>query len=213
MSVSFKKENGTLHGGTMGKLVFSINVSLDGFADHTVGVGPDDELLGFFSDHLDETDVVLFGRVTYQLMESYWPHAHKDPKATKGTLEFADKYNAIPKVVFSRTLQEANWNNTRLVKENMIEEVVKLKGQTAKNLLLDGISISQELMRLGMVDEYWIVLHPVLAGKGRRLFEGLNSRANLELVDSRTFRLGVVALHYRSGLSRQPGPGEGRAVV
>ena len=182
----------------MGKLVFAINVSLDGFADHTATVGPDDELHGFFSDLLDETDVALFGRVTYQLMESYWPHAHKDPKATKGMLEFADKFNAVPKVVFFRTLKEANWNNTRLVRENMIEEVVKLKGQTARNILLDGISISQEFIRLGMVDEYWIVLHPVIVCKGRRLFDGLNTRANFKLLDSRTFRLGVVALHYLS---------------
>ena len=132
------------------------------------------------------------------MMESYWPHAHKDPKATKGMLEFADKFNAVPKVVFSRTMQEANWNNTRLVRENMIEEVVKLKGQTARNILLGGISISQEFMRLGIVDEFWIVLHPVIVGKGRRLFDGLNSKANLKLSGSRTFRLGVVALHYLS---------------
>jgi dihydrofolate reductase len=182
----------------MGKLVFAMNVSLDGFADHTATVGPDDEVLKFFSDRLDETDVAVFGRVTYQLMESYWPHAHKDPKATTGMLEFADKFNAVPKIVFSRTLQEASWNNTRLVREDMIEEVVKLKGQTARSILLDGISVSQEFIRLGMVDEYWIVLHPVLVGKGRRLFEGLNTRANLKLMDSRTFRLGVVALHYLS---------------
>jgi len=98
----------------MGKLFFAINVSLDGFADHYVGVGPDDELYKFFGDLLDETDVALFGRVTYKMMESYWPHAQKDPKATKGMIEFAHKFNTIPKVVFSRTLQEANWNNTRL---------------------------------------------------------------------------------------------------
>ena len=182
----------------MGKLFFAINVSLDGFADHTATVGPDDELHKFFSDLLDETEVALFGRVTYQLMESYWPHAHKDPKATKGMLEFADKFNAVPKVVFSRTLQEANWNNTRLVRENMIEEVVNLKGRTRKNILLGGISICQEFIRLGIVDEYWIALHPVLVGKGRRLIDGLNNRANLKLLETRTFRLGVVALHYLS---------------
>jgi dihydrofolate reductase len=182
----------------MGKLVFEINVSLDGFADHTVAVGADDEMHEFFSDLLDETDVALFGRVTYQLMESHWPHAHEDPKATKGELEFADKFNAVPKVVFSRTLQVANWNNTRLVRENMIEEVIDLKGRTGKNISLGGISISQELMRLGMVDEYWIVLHPVIAGKGRRLFDGLNNRANLKLMETRAFRSGAVALHYLS---------------
>jgi dihydrofolate reductase len=182
----------------MGKLVFEINLSLDGFADHTVAVGADDEFHFFFSDLLDETDVALFGRVTYQLMESYWPHAHEDPRATNGELEFADKFNAVPKVVFSRTLQEANWNNTRLVRENMIEEVVTLKGHTRKNISLGGISISQEFIRLGMVDEYWIVLHPVLVGKGRRPFDGLNDGANLKLLETRTFRSGAVALHYLS---------------
>ena len=189
---------GISNGGTMGKLIFSINVSLDGFADHTVAVAADDELHEFFSDLLDETDVALFGRVTYQLMESYWPHAHEDPKATKGELEFAHKINAVPKIVFSRTLQEANWNNTRLVKENMVKEVVNLKGQTGKNISLGGISISQEFISLGLVDEYWLVLQPVLVGKGRRLFDGLNNRANLKLLDSRIFRSGVVALHYLS---------------
>ena len=180
----------------MGKLVLAINVSLDGFADHTVAVGADDEMHKFFGDLLDETDVALFGRVTYQLMESYWPHAHEHPGMTRGELEFADKFNAVPKVVFSRTLQEASWNNTRLVREDMIQEVATLKKRTRKNISTGGISISQELMRLGMVDEFWIVLHPVLAGTGRRLFDGMNNKVNLKLLETRTFRSGAIALHY-----------------
>ncbi len=180
----------------MRKLVFSINISLDGFADHTVAVAADDEMHDFFSNLLDETDVALFGRVTYQMIESYWPHAHEDPKATRGELEFADKFNAIPKIVFSRTLQQAGWSNTRLVKTSMLEEVLNLKKQTGKNILLGGISISQEFIRLGLVDEYWLVLHPVVVGKGRRIFNGLDNRINLKLLGSRTFQSGVVALHY-----------------
>ena len=170
-------------------------MSLDSFADHTA-FAPDDELLQFFNDILDETDVALFGRVTYQLMESYWPHAHEDPKATREMLNFADKYNAIPKVVFSQTLQDANWNNTRLVRENIRNEVVTLKKQTEKKILLGGISIIQESVRLGLVDKFWLVLHPILVGNGRRLFDGLNSRTNLKLGESRPFKSGVVALHY-----------------
>ena len=180
----------------MRRLILSINVSLDGFADHTVAVAADDELHDFFSTLLDTTDIELLGRVTYQLMESYWPRAHEDPNATKGMLDFADKYNAIPKIVFSRTLQRADWNNTRLVKEGMVDEVLKLKKQPGRNISLGGISISQELMKLGLVDEYWLVVQPVLVGKGKRLFDGLKEKVDLELVDTKTFKSGVVVLHY-----------------
>jgi dihydrofolate reductase len=104
----------------MGRLILSINMSLDGFADHTLfAATADDELHDFFSGLLDVTDIALFGRVTYQLMEEYWPRAHEDPRATRSTLDFADKLNAIPKVVFSRTLQKAEWNNARLSTTNM----------------------------------------------------------------------------------------------
>jgi dihydrofolate reductase len=177
------------------KVILAINVSLDGFADHTVAI-PDDELLEFFSGLLDDTEIALFGRVTYQLMESYWPRAHEDPKATKAMLDFADKFNAIPKIVFSRSLQNAKWNNTRLVKDNMVSEVTELRRQAGKNILIDGISVFQEFMRHGLVDEYWLAVHPVVCGKGRRLFQGLSARINLKLIETRRFKSGVVVLHY-----------------
>lgn len=180
----------------MRNLFLAINVSLDGFADHTVAIA-DDELHEFYSGLLDNTDIALFGRVTYQLMESYWPHAHRDSEATKSILDFADKFNAIPKIVFSRTLQKAGWNNTRLVRDNMVEEVTKLKQQPGKNILIGGLSICQEFMRHGLIDEYRIVVHPVIVGKGKRLFDGLNDRIALKLVDTKTFRSGVVVLHYQ----------------
>ena len=108
----------------MRKLVFAINISLDGYADHTFAVA-DDELHEFFSGLLDETGVQLFGRVTYQMMESYWPHAHENPEASKSDLDFADKFNAISKIVFSGTLEKAEWNNTTLVRSNAPEYVAK----------------------------------------------------------------------------------------
>jgi len=182
----------------MRKLVWAINVSLDGFADHTVGIGVDDDLHGFFSDLLDDMDLVVFGRVTYQLMEAAWPNAHKDPNATKRTLEFAGKFNAIPKVVFSRTLDKAEWNNTRLVHEDMVNEVTRLKQRTGKNILLDGISVAQEFMRRGMIDEYWLVVHPIVAGKGKRLINDLNDSVILRLLDTKVFRSGTVVLHYEN---------------
>ena len=115
----------------MRKLVFAINVSLDGFADHTAGNAVDDELLDFFSRLLDETGIELFGRVTYQLMENYWPNIYNEPNPTRGELEFADRFNSISKIVFSRSLQKAEWNNTRLIKGDAVEEVKKLKQQPA----------------------------------------------------------------------------------
>ncbi len=181
----------------MRNLFLAINVSLDGFADHTVAIA-DDELHEFYSGLLDNTDIALFGRVTYQLMESYWPRAHEDPQATKSMLDFAGRFNAIPKIVFSRTLQKAGWNNTRLVRDNMVEEVIRLKQQSGKDISIGGISVSRELVKRGLIDEYWLVVQPVIVGKGRRLFDGLDDRINLKLLDTKTLKSGVVALHYQS---------------
>jgi dihydrofolate reductase len=181
----------------MRKLVMAINVSLDGFADHTVGV-VDDELHDFFTGLLDETGIELFGRVTYQMMASYWPHAHKDPAISKRILAFADKFNAIPKIVFSGTLEKAEWNNTTLVKSDSLEYVARLKETEGKNLGIGGIALAGLLMRHGLIDEYWVLVHPVVAGKGRRLFENVDVQLKLRLMETRVLKSGVVALHYAS---------------
>jgi dihydrofolate reductase len=186
----------------MGRLILSINMSLDGFADHTLfAATADDELHDFFSGLLDVTDIALFGRVTYQLMEEYWPRAHEDPRATRSMLDFADKFNAIPKVVFSRTLQKAEWNNARLSTTDMVHEVASLKLRSSRNISSGGINISQQFMRLGLIDEYWLVVHPVVVGKGKRLFDGLSEKIDLKLVDTKVFKSDVVVLHYLDGHS------------
>ncbi len=181
----------------MRKLVFAINVSLDGFADHTIADFVDDELLDFFSRLLDETDIELFGRVTYQLMESYWLNIHQDPNATRGELEFADRFNSISKIVFSKSLQKAEWNNTKLVKSDVIEEVKKLKQQPGKNISIGGIHLASTLMNAGLIDEYWILVHPIIVGKGRSLFDNVNEIKHLKLLETKKFNSGVVVLHYK----------------
>jgi dihydrofolate reductase len=175
----------------------AINISLDGYADHTVGIA-DDELHDFFSNLLDETGIQLFGRVTYQMMESYWPHAHANPEASKSDLAFADKFNAVPKIVFSNTLDKAEWNNTTLVKSNALEYVAQLKKTAGKNLYVGGIKLAGALMSHGLVDEYWVLVHPVTAGQGRRFLENVNEKVKLKLIESKVLKSGVIALHYSS---------------
>ncbi|MBX3033246.1 MAG: dihydrofolate reductase family protein [Bdellovibrionaceae bacterium] len=181
----------------MRKLIMAINVSLDGYADHTAGVASD-ELHDFFTNLLDETGLQLFGRFTYQLMESYWPHVHEDPNASKSDLDFADKFNAVPKIVFSSTLEKAEWKNTTLVKSNALEYVAKLKETEGKPLFVGGIKLAGSLMSHGLVDEYWVLVHPLVVGQGRRLFENVNENFHLRLLESKVFKSGVVALHYAS---------------
>ena len=196
------------------KLIFAINMTIDGCFDHTAMIA-DDELHDFYTSLLNNVDAVLFGRKTYQLMESFWPIAYEDSLATKSILAFADKINNIPKIVFSKTLDKVNWNNTTLITGNIVEEVLKLKQQEASEngteeedlkyrpgISIGSLSIASIFMKLNLIDEYWFVVHPVILGKGKRLFEGIpdpfdgNGRLNLKLISTETFKSGVVVLHY-----------------
>ncbi len=180
----------------MRNLIMEMNVSLDGCADHRVAIA-DDELHDFAAILLDDVDIALFGRVTYELMASYWPHAAEDSSVTESMINFANKFNAIPKIVFSSTLERVEWNNTIIDRRNVVDEVIKLKQKPGKALSIGGISVSQELIRHGLIDEFWILVHPVIWGKGKRLFDNLERPIKLELVDASTFKSGVVVLHYR----------------
>jgi len=182
----------------VGKLILAINVSLDGFADHTVAVAADDEMHKFYSRLLDTTAIALMGRITYELMAGYWPHAHEDPAITPGVLDFAEKYNTVRKIVFSRTMSSVDWTNTTIVRENMIETISDLKRQTDGNISIGGISLAQDCMRNLLIDEYYLAVHPIIAGTGRLLFDQMNEPINLRLVDTEVFSSGVVVLHYLS---------------
>ena len=179
----------------MRKVSFSINITIDGFADHTAVIA-DNQLHDFFTNLLKNADTLLFGRRTYQLMESFWPTAAENPICTKSMIEFANQINSINKIVFSRTLDKVSWNNTKLKKENLIEEILKLKNQNGKNILIGSLSLASNLIFHDLIDEFWFLTHPIILGKGKQLFESLDKRVDLRLLDSVIFNSGVAALHY-----------------
>jgi dihydrofolate reductase len=185
----------------MRKVILSNMVTLDGFFEgpnkeldwHIV----DEEFNQYANDLLSNVDALLFGRVTYQLMADYWPAAATNPSTSKSDLEIADKMNNIPKIVFSTTLQEVKWNNSRLVKENIAEEISKMKQQPGKDMVIFGSgSIVSTFMQLGLVDEYRVIVNPIVLGNGKPLFKGINGKQNLKLLKTRVFDSGIVILFY-----------------
>ncbi len=181
----------------MRNLIFAINTTLDGCVDHTKQVA-DDETHEYFTDLLREVDLGVFGRITYQLMIPFWPEVAKNQSMDKASNEFAKAFVAIDKIVFSRTLDSAEDENTRIVRSNLRDEILRLKQEQGKNILLGGVSIPSQLIELGLVDEYRFLVGPIVAGEGRRLLEGvsLQERLQLKLVESKIFKSGCVALRY-----------------
>jgi dihydrofolate reductase len=181
----------------MRNVIFAINITLDGCVDHT-RQGADDETHKYFTDLLREVDVGVFGRITYQLMVPFWPDVAKNQSMDKASNEFAKAFVSIDKIVFSRTLESAEDQNTRIVRGNLRDEILKLKQEEGKNILLGGVSLPSQLIELGLVDEYRFVVGPVVAGEGRRLLEGVSLPESLQLkfVDSKLFKSGCVALRY-----------------
>ncbi len=179
----------------MRKVTFAINITLDGYCGHESGIA-DDELHKYFTGLLRDSDVHIFGRHTYHLMYPYWHDVAVNGSETEVINEFARVFDSIPKIVFSTTLKSVEWNNTTLLHSNLREEIIKLKGQPGKNIAIGSLKIASQVAGWDLIDEYHLVFHPVIAGKGPRLFESVENRI-LKLVDSKTFRSGVVALHYK----------------
>jgi dihydrofolate reductase len=181
----------------MRKLIFAINITLDGCCDHTKQ-SADAEKLEYFTQLTREADVQVFGRKTYQLMVPYWPEVLKNQSATKAESEFARAFVSINKIVFSRSLDSVEDRNTRIVRGNLRDEILRLKQEQGKNILVGGVDIASQLIELGLVDEFRFVVGPVIAGEGRRLFEGVSlpESLQLKLLDSKIFRSGSVALRY-----------------
>jgi dihydrofolate reductase len=178
----------------MRKLVYAINTTLDGCCDHTK-FGPDEETMPYFVQLTRDADTFLWGRTTYQLMVPYWPDVAKEDPSD----EFAQAFDAVDKiVVFSRSLEKAEGNKTRIVRTNLQEEVLKLKQEQGKNIFTGGVTLASQLAELGLIDEYHFVVHPIVVGDGRRVFEGINlqEKLQLKLVESKTFNSGTVALRY-----------------
>jgi dihydrofolate reductase len=181
----------------MRNVIFAINITVDGCCEHTKQF-VDEETLEYFTQLTRQADVQVFGRKTYQLMVPYWPEVLKNQSETKADTEFARAFDSINKIVFSRSLESAEDRNTRIVHTNLRDEMLKLKGEPGKNILVGGVSIPSQLIELGLVDEYRFVVGPIVAGKGRRLLEGvsLQDRVQLRLVESKIFKSGCVALRY-----------------
>jgi dihydrofolate reductase len=172
-------------------------MTLDGYFDHNNGV-PDEELMGYFTSLVRDADLFVYGRKTYELMVPYWPEVLKSDSETQVDKDFAEAFVSKKMVVFSRSLKSVEEENTRIVRTNLRDELLKLKQEPGKNILTGGVDIPSQLIALGLVDEFRFVVMPVLAGKGRRLFEGVSlEKLQLKLVESRVFKSsGSVLLHY-----------------
>jgi dihydrofolate reductase len=181
----------------MRNVIFAINITLDGCCDHTKQFA-DEETHEYFTHLMRDVDLLVYGRKTYQLMVPFWPEVAKNQSMTKASNEFAQAFDSINKVVFSRTLDSAEDKNTRIVRTNLRDEILKLKQEQGKNILTGGVSIPSQLIELGLVDEYRFVVSPIVAGEGRRLLEGVSlpERLQLKFVESKFFKSGCVALHY-----------------
>ena len=181
----------------MRKLIFAINTTLDGCVDHTKQHA-DEETHKYFTHLLREADLLAYGRKTYQLMIPFWPEVAKNQSMSQASNEFAQTFDSLNKIVFSRSLVSAEDRNTRIVHANLHDEILKLKQEQGKNILVGGVDIPSQLIELGLIDEYRFVVGPIVAGEGRRLLEGVSlpEKLQLKLVDSKIFESGCVALRY-----------------
>lgn len=192
----------------MRNVIFGINLTLDGCCDHTKGIANED-IHEYFAQQIRDADVLVYGRKTYQLMVPYWPDVAKNQSGqTKAVNDFAQAFDAVGQIiVFSRTLEKAEGKNTRIVRADLKDEMLKLKQEPRKDILVGGVDLPSQLIELDLIDEYRFVIHPVVVGEGRRLLEGisLQEKLQLKLVGSKIFTSGCVALRYvktsKSGLS------------
>ena len=181
----------------MRNVIFAINITLDGCCDHTKQLA-DDETHEYFTQLLREVDLLVFGRKTYQLMVPFWPDVAKNQSETKAMNEFAQTFDSINKIVFSRSLDSSEDRNTKIVRSDLRGEILKLKQEQGKSILVGGVSVPSQLIELGLIDEHRFVVGPIVAGEGRRLLEGVSLRENLQLklVESKISKSGCVALRY-----------------
>ena len=184
----------------MRKVIYCLNVSLDGFIEDSNGSldwsNPDEELHRFFNEQEREFDFQLYGRRIYENMAAHWTTAHTNPSAPAYEIEYARIWQSIPKIVFSKTLQQVG-ENARLVSDNIAEEVTALKAQSGKDMVVCCAGLAASFMRLDLIDEYRPVVHPVVLGGGKPMFPALDKIISLRLIETRRFGSGVVLLRYQ----------------
>ena len=187
----------------MRNLIFFMHTSLDGFVAGPKGemnwITLDETMFDFIGTMTDKADAALYGRVTYEMMQAYWPKAGEQPNASKHDKEHSAWYNKVSKIVLSKTLSEKGLSNTTVISNHLADHINKIKNQAGKNILIFGSPrASHSLLHEGLIDEFWLFVNPILLGKGMPLFKDVTEITKLKLIESKTFACGVIALHYET---------------
>lgn len=187
----------------MRKVVSFMHLSLDGFVAGENGemdwLLVDEEMFDFAGERTNQSDTAVYGRVTYELMDNYWPTAAEQPNASKHDREHSQWYNNVEKVVISKTIKGKEIPNTTIISENLAGEILKLKNRAGKEIILFGSpTITHLLTEERLIDDYWLFVNPILLGKGIRLFKNLSDSLTLKLLTSKTLASGVICLHYEA---------------
>jgi len=185
----------------MRKLIFFMHNSLDGFVAGPNGemnwIKIDEEIFDFVGTMTATADTALYGRVTYEMMQAYWPTAGDAPNASKHDKEHSEWYNRVSKIVLSKTMSEEGLDKTTVIRDQLAENIYKIKKQEGRNILIFGSpAASQALLHEGLIDEFWLFVNPILLGKGMPLFHNIPGITKLNFMGSKTFACGVIALHY-----------------
>ena len=185
----------------MRNLIFFMHTSLDGFVAGPNGemdwIKVDEEMFDFVATMTDRADTALYGRVTYEMMQSYWPKAGEQPNASKHDKEHSAWYNKVSKIVLSKTISEKGLDNTIVISDHLADNINKIKKRDGKNILIFGSpGASQSLLNQGLIDEFWLFVNPIILEQGMPLFKDITGTTKLKLVESKTFACGVIALHY-----------------
>ena len=185
----------------MRNLIFFMHTSLDGFVAGLNGemdwINLDDAMFDFVATMTDQADTALYGRVTYEMMQSYWPTAGEQLNATKHDIEHSTWYNKVSKIVLSKTIHETGLHNTKVISDQLSYNINKLKQQEGKNILIFGSpGASRSLLNQGLIDEFWLFVNPIILGQGKPLFKNITGTTKLKLAEPKTFACGVIALHY-----------------
>ena len=179
----------------MRKVIAALNMTVDGICDHTAGI-PDEEIHQHYTELLGQGDVILYGRITYQLME-FWRTFLENPSEEKSMNDFAMAIDKIQKVVFSHTLTNVDWESATMAKRDLKDEVLELKQQSGKNIFIGSRSLIIQLMKLNLIDEFQLCIHPMVEGNGLPLFEDITDRIIFKLVNTKTFKSGTIILYYQ----------------
>ena len=169
-------------------------MTIDGYCDHTA-VDPDEKIHQHYEDLLNNAGGILYGRVTYQLMQ-YWQDLLKHPSGEKSMDHFAIAIDRVPKIVFSRTLKDTGWESARLASQGLEEEVSELRQQSGKDIFVGSPGLIVALTEAGLIDEYQLCVHPMIVGKGLPLFKNISKTVGLKLSKTKSFDSGAIVLYY-----------------